>query len=74
MKAQRVIHESFNSLRFFTVKEFYFTNFKFLDLNKEIPKHEFDEFSVHERAPDKNFDQVYETNKNVMGKIRKIMI
>lgn len=63
MKIQRIIFNSEHSLRHFTAKGFKFINFKFLDLHKEIPDHEKEEFFVHEKLNSQNlriFNDTYE--------------
>lgn len=47
MKIQRTIFNAEKNLRHFSNNNFRFENFKFLDLNRLIPKHEMDEFGIN---------------------------
>lgn len=49
MKIQRIIMNSENSLRHFTLQNFKFSNFKFLDLNKHVPDNEKEDFLIVEK-------------------------
>ncbi|XP_070507994.1 fatty acyl-CoA reductase 2-like isoform X2 [Chironomus tepperi] len=52
LKFQRIIMESEKAMLHFTLKDFKFTNIKFLDLDSAIPPHEFDDFYVSTKLSD----------------------
>jgi hypothetical protein len=66
MRFQRIIYDSLNNIAIFASRDFHFTNFKFIDLNCDVPKHEKSDFFINELYPQQNVRQMEETFKVIL--------
>jgi cobalamin synthase len=66
MRYQRIIYESLNNIDAFTCRNFNFTNFKFIDLNKDVPESERSDFFINEIFPEQNTKQMREIYTTVL--------
>lgn len=68
MKIQRIIYNSAVPLKYFSVNNFKFDNFNFIDLNLSIPEHEKEDFEIIEKvfADATLFDRVYALSLKVI--------
>ncbi|KAG5667724.1 hypothetical protein PVAND_015695 [Polypedilum vanderplanki] len=66
MRYQRIIYDALNNITIFTKENFHFTNFKFLDLNLEVPTNEKKDFFINELYPQMNMKQMNEILNNLL--------
>lgn len=59
MKIQRIIYNTDQSLKYFYQHIFKFDHFNFIDLNRDIPEQEKDEFSINEKFVMNNQDYYF---------------